>query len=118
MAMLIIDGVALPEPSEFSWGHQDVSDSDSGRTEDTIMHKNRIGQKVTLSLGWNNITPDVAHAVLNAVQPEYFNITYFDPLEGQDTTKTFYVGDRSAPVKWWNVKGKIYSKLSFNVIER
>ena len=118
MAIISINGVALPDPSEFTWGLQDISDSDSGRTEDTIMHKNRIGQKVTISLGWNNISTDKAATILNAVQPEYLSATYFDPLDGATVTKTFYVGDRTAPIKWWNVKGKIYSKLSFNLIER
>lgn len=117
MAMLTVDGVALLDPSELTWGLQDISDSDSGRTEDTIMHKNRIGQKVTLSCGWNNLTPAQATPILNAVQPEYISVNYYDPLEGQ-VTKTFYVGDRTAPFKWWNVKGKVYSKLSFNLIER
>lgn len=117
MAMITVDGVALPDPSEFSWGLQDISDSDSGRTEDTIMHKNRIGQKVTISLGWNNPTAEKTALILQAVNPEYISVSYPDAMAGHNLTKTFYVGDRSAPIKWWNVQGKIYTKLSFNIIE-
>lgn len=117
MAIIYVNGVALPDPSEFTWGLQDISDSDSGRTEDGLMHKNRIGQKVTISLGWNNPTPDKVATILQAVNSEYISVTYPDSLTGYNETKTFYVGDRTTPMKWWNVKGKVYSKLSFNLIE-
>ena len=41
-------------PSEFTYGLQDVSASDSGRTQDGLMHKNRITQKVKLNLGFGS----------------------------------------------------------------
>lgn len=40
-----VDGTELPCPSSFTWGLQDVSASQSGRTDDAIMHKNRVAQK-------------------------------------------------------------------------
>ena len=48
-----INGAAMPCPSSFTWGLQDISASESGRTDDTIMHKNRVGQKSKLEIGWN-----------------------------------------------------------------
>lgn len=45
MSMISVDGVAVKTPSSFSWGLQDISDSAAGRTQDTVMHKNRVGQK-------------------------------------------------------------------------
>lgn len=90
----------------FSWGLQDVSDSASGRTQDTIMHKNRVGQKRKIALGWNNPTKEEAAAILQAFNPEYINVTYPDAMSGTDETREFYVGDRSAPMKMWTVKRK------------
>lgn len=119
MAMLIVNGVALPDPSEMSWGLMDVSASDAGRTEDTRMHKNRLGQKRKIELGWNNIKPAAASMILQAVNPEYINVTYFDAMSGTMQTREMYVGDRSAPLKWWHGStGRYYSRLSFNLIER
>ena len=40
--MITVDGVDMPCPSSFSWGLQDVSAAESGRTDDTLMHKNII----------------------------------------------------------------------------
>ena len=89
MAMMLVDGVALPTPSTFEWGMIDVSASDSGRTQDGKMHKNRIAQKRQIKLSWS----------------------------GTDETRTFYVGDRSAPIKIWTINNKRYETLSFDLIE-
>lgn len=118
MAMLWVDGVKIKTPSDFTWGLQDVSDSASGRTQDALMHKNRVAQKRKLSLGWAAPTPQEASAILQAFNPEYVEITYPDAMSGQNETRTFYVGDRSSPMKIWTIGNKRYASLSFDVIER
>jgi len=111
---------ALPDPSAMTWEVHDVSGSDAGRTQDTIMHKNRKGQKRTLSLTWNGPTPDEISTILKATNPEYFKLRYHDAMENKKLIKTFYRSDPSAPVKSWidRENGKIYETLSFEVIER
>lgn len=116
--MIKVDGVAVKTPSSFSWGLQDVSDSAAGRTQDSLMHKNRIAQKRKISLVWNFPTKEETAAILQAFNPEYINVTYPDALSGEDETRTFYVGDRSAPIKMWTINKKRYSQISFNIIER
>lgn len=118
MAMLVVDGVSIKEPSKFQWSLQDVSAPDSGRTEDSVMHKNRVAQKVKLELQWTMTTPQETSDILQAFQPEYINVTYHDPLLNDYRTAEFYVGDRSAPVKFWLVDKKYYESVSFNIIER
>lgn len=118
MAMIWVNGVAIKTPTSFSWGLQDISDSDSGRTQDTIMHKNRVGQKRKISLTWDNATKEETAAILQAFNPEYIDVTYPDAMSGKDETRTFYVGDRTAPMKMWTVNKKIYSQISFNIVER
>ena len=100
---LKVDGVALPCPSSFTWGLQDISASESGRTDDTTMHKNRVGQKRKLSVGWNGPDWDTACKIIQAVNPEYIQVTYPDLLSAnKHETRTFYVGDRESPFKcWW-----------------
>ena len=118
MAMIVVDGVEIKTPSSFSWGLQDISDSASGRTQDAVMHKNRTAQKRKISLGWNNPTKEDTAIILQAFNPEYIEVTYPDAMSGTDETRTFYVGDRSAPMKIWTVNNKRYSQISFNIIER
>lgn len=118
--MLKIDGVAVKSPSVFSWGLADLSSEESGRsTNDGKMTKDIIATKRNLSCTWNNLTQKEASEILQLVSKKvYFNVTYPDALSGQNETREFYVGDRSAPIKLWTVNKKIYSTLSFNLIER
>ncbi|MFR5739597.1 MAG: DUF6711 family protein [Coprococcus sp.] len=118
MSMISVDGVAVKTPSSFSWGLQDISDSAAGRTQDTVMHKNRVGQKRKISLSWKGLTQEETSKVLKAFNPEYIKVTYPDAMSGTDETRTFYVGDRSAPVKIWTIGNKRYESISFDLIER
>lgn len=118
MAMIKVNGTVIKTPSSFTWGLQDVSDSASGRTQDALMHKNRVSQKRKISLGWNNPTDKETAQILQAFNPEYIDVTYPDAMSGKEETRTFYVGDRSAPMKIWTVNNKRYSQISFNIIER
>lgn len=113
-----VNGVNMPCPSSWTFGLMDVSAAESGRTDDGRMHKNRVTQKRKISVGFNGITDTVAHTILSAINPEYINVTYYDPLLGTRTTKVFYVGDRSAPVKIWFTGKHIYETLTFDLIER
>ena len=96
-----VDGMTMPCPSTWQWGLQDVSAGESGRTEDSLMHKNRVSQKRKIQVGYNGIKDSDAQTVLQAINPEYINVTYYDLMAGQNQTREFYVGDRSAPFKWW-----------------
>lgn len=116
--MIWVDGTEMKTPSSFSWGLKDVSDSASGRTQDAVMHKNRVAQKRKLSLSWAGPTPEEASIILKAFNPEYFSVKYPDAMSGTYETRTFYVSDRSAPVKIWTIRNKRYESLSFEVIER
>jgi len=118
MAMLKVNGVAIKTPSELTWGLQDVSADSAGRTQDALMHKDRVAQKITLNLSWNGLTFAETSTIVNAFNPEYVDVTYPDPLAGRVITKKFYVGDRSAPFKLYTSGNKLMEKLSFNLIER
>lgn len=116
--MIKADGVKIKTPSAFIWGLQDVSASDAGRTDDAVMHKNRISQKRKIDLTWAMPTPEETHEILVAFNPEYINFTYYDPLDGKEATRIFYTGDKTAPVKIWTTGNKKYESISFSLIER
>ena len=117
-SMIKVDGVWIKTPSSFSFAINDVSASDAGRTSNALMHKNRVARKRTIRLAWNGPSPSEAHAILTAFAPEYFNVTYWDPVDNKQETRTFYSGDQEAPVKSWSVNNKRYEQISFDIIER
>lgn len=113
------DGVLLPAPDTFQWGLQDISASDAGRTDDSVMHKNRVAQKRTIKLGWSYPTWAEACKIIQAANPEYISVTYPDLLSGsKNETRTFYVGDRTAPLKMWTVGDQVFDAISFDLIEQ
>lgn len=116
--MIRVNGAKVKTPSSFSWGLQDVSASDAGRTQDALMHKNTVAQKRKIALSWTMPSPAEAQAILTAFNDEYFRVTYYDPLDGDTVTRTFYAGDKSAPVKIWTANNKRYEQISFDIIER
>ena len=116
--LIRVDGVDMPNPSKLQWGLQDVSIGDSGRDDTGYMYKGRVTQKVKIELEWSAVSPSVASTILQAFNPEYINVRYFDPIANAWQIKNFYVGDRSAPVKIWSVNQKIYETVSFDIIER
>ena len=112
-----VGGVAFNHcPSSYQWELEDISAADAGRTEDTLMHKNRIGQIVKLELAWQNVPTSTVSAVLSAFNPEYVSVRYLDAMAGGYLTKTFYVGNRTSPL--YNATLGLWSNVSFNLIER
>ena len=88
------------------------------KTYYSLMHKNRVSQKRKIQVGYNGIKDSDAQTVLQAINPEYINVTYYDLMAGQNQTREFYVGDRSAPFKWWFDGKHILESLTFDLIER
>lgn len=111
-----VDGATVRCPSVYKYGLQDVSDPNAGRTEDILMHKNRVAQKVKLELEWWGLTDAEVSAVLQAFDPEYITVKYKDAKAGSYLTKVFYVGDRTAPM--YNATLGLWENVKFNIVER
>lgn len=120
MAMLKINGVVVQSPAVLTWDIFDQSSEESGRsTNDGRASKDIISRKRKLSCAWNNIDRAEASKILKAVSEKaFFSVYYPDSLSGNYETRTFYVGDRSTPFKIWTTDYKVYSSLTFNLVER
>lgn len=120
MAMLKVNGTAVPDPSEMTWGRYRISSSDAGRDQSGKMHVGTVCYKRTLTLAWKNPGKDKTAQIINAFCPENMdtvNVTYFDAAKNANVTKTFYTGDITAPVYWWKVGRERYSLVSFQITE-
>ena len=111
-----VDGKPVRCPSSYVYKLEDVSASDAGRTEDTMMHKKRVGQVTGIELSWNNITTAEVATILRAFDPEYITVEFLDAKLGGYRKTVFYVGNRSAPM--YNATLGLWSNVSFNIIER
>lgn len=112
---LVINGVTVPTPASLQIGYQDV-DFDSGRLANGDMERNRVGVKVKLSITWPPMGRADVKKVVNACEPQFFNVTYLDPKTDSRQTKVMYAGDRTVPV--YNYTLGLYDSMSYDVIEK
>ena len=111
-----VNGIEIRCPSSYLYKLEDVSAADAGRTEDTVMHKKRVGQLIGLELSWKYVTTADVSVLLKAFNPEYRTVVYLDAMEGTFLESEFYVGNRSAPM--YNATKGLWQNVSFNIIER
>ena len=114
-----INGVPVTQPAEVTYQRYDLDSEDSFRSLSGEMQRDRVTTKVKLECRWNALTASQMSQLLQAMDDVFFNIYYFDPHDGQHTTKTFYVGDRSAPVYSMVAGvGIVFKSFSANFIEK
>lgn len=119
MANLIVNGVSVKAPKTFSFGIMDI-DGDTTRNAAGRMKRDRIAIKRRLEMEWGHLSDSEISTLLAAVSSEFFSVTYPDARTGGQATRTFYVGDRTAPSYSWNQKYRAYKweGLSMNFIEQ
>ena len=115
--LIQVNGTYIPDPSSLQWGIQSVSNSNAGRDMNGDMHVNLITRKRKLELSWSGVDFATTSEILQAFNPETFNVTYLDAQTNTRLTKRFYVGDRTAPVHSYAEGHRWYSNVAFNIIE-
>lgn len=117
---LAIGGTTVKPPKEFSVGLQTIDADSSGRNASGTMIRDVITEKVKLEMSWGPLSDSEVSTILNRVSSDFFSVTYPDPKVGGMVTKTFYVGDRTAPSYSWNNKFNMlkWEGLSMNFVER
>lgn len=96
---LKVDGVEIPDPSE--WNYQ-VGDLDTSGNRDATgyLHRAYVATKINYEFSWNSLEWEMLQLVLEAVQKPQFTLVAPDPrVFGETYTGTYYVGDRTG--KGW-----------------
>ncbi|MCM3041719.1 hypothetical protein M3201_18660 [Paenibacillus motobuensis] len=84
-------------PDHFSVSLMDLDDAETSvRTRDTKLHRDRLGTKRKLEMGWGPLKWKELSSLLKSVRDEFVEVTYPDTETGEYETKVFYVGDRTA----------------------
>lgn len=96
MALLKINGTALPVPTVLQPGIKDLdSENGAGRNQQGDMFRDRVAVKRTVHCEWGILSKTEMAALLTAMSPAEFRLTYPDPQEGALKTIRAYVGDRT-----------------------
>lgn len=101
------------------WQRADVDGEGAGRALSGTMIRDRIAIKIRWDVTCRPLTTEEQAIVLQAIEPEYITVKYFDPVSARIKTDTFYsnnipstyaMKDRNG-VEWW-------SGLTFPLIQK
>jgi hypothetical protein len=116
VALVSINGVALPTPTEFQVGTFDISKAQRNANGNMIIE--RITTKKKLFLTYAYLSREDLKTILNLVAPTFYNVQYVDPDLNAMRTGSFYSGDRNVGMVDYVDGIARYKDLSFNLIER
>ena len=112
------EGERIKFPTNMTWGFQDISSADSGRTLSGKMNKDVVATKRTLSCSWACMTDEESSDLLGKIKIKTFgDLNYPDAFAGENLTKRFYTGDASAEMKTIEDNSVIWS-VSIEFIEQ
>lgn len=117
---LTINGVQVKPPKSMGFGLMDL-DGESTRNAAGKLVRDVIRKGIRkIDLEWGPLSDSEISSILNSVSDSFFSVTYPDALTGGQQTRTFYVGDRTAPSYSWNdvYKALKWEGLSMNLIEQ
>lgn len=93
----MINGVAIPTPSTYKYGIEDLSSQATGRTLDGVMHKDVVAIKDYYECTWKSLSWADTAILMNAIDgKKQVQFTHADPrVPNNFVTGTFYIGTRS-----------------------
>ncbi|CAM2948845.1 DUF6711 domain-containing protein [Hathewaya histolytica] len=115
--MLKINGLTIVAPKSFKVSINDL-DGETTRNARGDLIRDRIAVKRKLECEWGPLKDNEISNLLKVVTSVYFSVEYPDPVEGKRLSKTFYVGDRSAPMYFVKDGVPLWQGLSMNFIEK
>lgn len=110
--------VTLPDPQEMSVGVYDVDADGSGRNQSGAMFRDRVAVKQKVECKFPPLSWAEVSTILNAIEDQFFTLTYPDPKQGSNRSMTCYAGDRTAPVLRAVSGDYLWGNLAVNFIER
>lgn len=118
MAVLFVNGQAVPSPSSMKVTVFDVS-STADRNASGNVVIDRVGIKRKLELSWAHLSGDELSRLLTAVgQDVFFAVEYPDPVTGGMNSIVCYAGDRSTGILRMVGGEPVWTKIEMNWIER
>ena len=116
-SFLEINGEPIVSFQECTVQFDSLADSNSGRTEDGVMHINwvwRVIRKVNVKLP--PLSQEEIQDIFSLVQGQEYDLTYLDPIKGIHTIHC-YTSNSSAELASGVLYGGLWIGAAFNAIE-
>lgn len=117
MAVLTVNGAAVPAPSEmkvalFEVGSGDVRSASGALVRDVVAVKRR------LTLRWASLSPEALGSLLGAVSGAFFQAEYPDPVLMQMRSATFRAGEAAVGVLRMTDGAPVWTDVTMEWTER
>lgn len=117
MAILSVNGVALPSPTSIQIDDEIIWSSDSGRDLSELFSGDVIAQKKTITIGWGVLPEKAVKLIQEKLCAGYFPVTFWDT--GQFLTIEAYRGTLSKVALGQIGDGIFYYKsVSCKIVQR
>jgi hypothetical protein len=123
VSVIKIGNTQLQVPSTYEGTYEDL-DSESNRNVNTgVLSRNRVRKGVTtLKIGYNILTKEQAHTIINLIDPASFNVYFYSVYVGKFVTKKMYASNKTFTWAMVIPKNKtkyelVCQNLSFELIE-
>lgn len=116
---IVVNGVALPDPSSWTYQVADL-DTSGGRDATGLLHRARVATKINYEFEWSAIEWEMLQHILGAITADKFTLIAPDPRTFNSTyTGNYYVGDRTGSVHYFrpDVQEKAVFNLKLKFIE-
>lgn len=94
-----INGVVIPTPTKLSFGIEDLSSDETGRSLDGVMHKDVVAVKDYYNAEWKTLSEADAQLLLQLTDGRESITFYFRDPRGSWGSGTFYVGKREGEIR-------------------
>lgn len=104
----------------FKWQRSDADGPNAGRSIDNAtLIRDRLAIKIRLDITCRPLTLQEASTVLKLIEPEFVTVTYTDPAQGIDVTKTMYSNNIPAQFLIQRKNGiELWGGITFPLIEK
>lgn len=115
-ALITIDGIEYPDPDSYKPSIEPLGEWE--RNANGKLVGDLIGYKAKLTLTWGMLDGEKFQALLNAQNPFFVTVKYFDPRVNDYTTGEFYASPRSGEMALRTETQTWWRGVAFNLIER
>lgn len=101
------------------WSRNDIDAQNSGRdTQDGLMHRKRVSQKIRLDITCRPLLQEELTILLNAIEPQWLKVRYYDPKANAKVTKTMYTSTVPASFFFDDGIRQYWTGVEFPLIEQ
>ena len=79
----------IPE-NGIEWSRNDVDSSNAGELQDGTVRRDRVIIRRKLTITVNSVNTETMRLLQQAILPQWVEVEFLDPIEGEVVTETFY----------------------------